>query len=145
MPPRALAASLVAVLVPLGAGCGVGGGGIEDDVRAVVKSYIGASLDGNGRQACAFYTRELRAAVRTKSRHACPRVVGRDTRTRLAQLPFDVRDDVEETYDNPDEIDVDVTGDAKATARLETPHGVMPDTRLHLVRTPAGWRIDRLG
>ena len=72
MPPRALAASLVAVLVPLGAGCGVGGGGNEDDVRAVVKSYIGASLDGNGRQACAFYTRELRAAVRREEPACVP-------------------------------------------------------------------------
>ena len=36
MPPRALAASLAVALVPLGAGCGVGGGGDRDDVRAVV-------------------------------------------------------------------------------------------------------------
>jgi hypothetical protein len=144
MPPRALAASLVAVLVPLGAGCGVGAGGDEDDVRAVVKSYIAASLDGNGRQACAFYTDELRAQVRAASRRSCRLVVGRDVRTRLAQLPFDVRDDVEETLADQNEIDVDMTDDTHAKASLEMPHGVMADTRVRLVRTDEGWRIDRV-
>ena len=142
MPPRALAASLVAVLVPLGAGCGVGAGGDEDDVRAVVKSYLTASLDGNGEQACAFYTDALRRRTRAQNRRACVRVVGTKTRTRLAQLPLDVRDEVEATLRNADDIDVDVTANS-ATARLEIPHGVMADTRLHLVRTPDGWRIDR--
>jgi hypothetical protein len=142
MPPRALAASLVAVLVPLGAGCGVGAGGDEDDVRRAVKSYIAASLQGNGKQACAFYTKELRAEVRRTAKHACPRVVGKATRTRLAQLPFDVRDEVESTFADADEIDVDVIEGTRATATLEMPHGVMADTRLRLVRTPEGWRID---
>ena len=149
MPPRALAASLVAVLVPLGAGCGVGGGGSEDDVRAVVKSYIGASLDGNGRQACAFYTRELGPRVRKESRHACPRVVGRDTRTRLAQLPFDVRDDVEETFDNPDEIDVDVTGDDQGhrapgdAARRDARHAAAPDPHARGLADRPAWARPR--
>jgi hypothetical protein len=143
MPSRALAASLVAVLVLLGAGCGVGAGGDEDDVRAVVKSYIAASLQGNGKQACAFMTRELRANVRRSADHACPRVVGHDTRTRLAQLPFDVREDVEQTFADADEIEVDVRDDDTAKAVLEMPHGVIADTRLHLIRTPDGWRIDR--
>ena len=138
MPSRALAASLVAVLVPLGAGCGVGAGGDEDDVRSVVNHYVQASLKGNGRQACAYLTPALRAEVgRTR---ACARVVGGDVRTRLAQLPLDVRDEVEDTFADPQEIEVDVTGD-RARARLEIPHGVMADTRLDLVRTPEGWRI----
>jgi hypothetical protein len=144
MPPRALAASLVAVLVPLGAGCGVGAGGDDDDVRAVVKSYIDASLDGNGKQACAFFTPELRAELRQANKAACRRVVGQDVRTRLAQLPFDVRDEVEETFRDADEIDVDVSED-RAGARLEIPHGVIADPRLRLVRTPDGWRISGLG
>jgi hypothetical protein len=144
MPPRALAASLVVVLVPLGAGCGVGAGGDDDDVRQVVKNYIDASLHENGRQACAFYTPELRRAVRTANKQACRRVVGKDVRTRLAQLPLDLRDEIEETFGDADEIDVDVTRD-RATARLEIPHGVIADTRLRLVRTPDGWRISRLG
>lgn len=82
MPPRALVATLAVALVPLGAGCGLGAGGDQDDVRAVVSSYLDAAASGNGEN--------------------------------------------------------------RARATFAMPHSALADVRATLVRTPDGWRIERL-
>ncbi len=146
MPFRALAC-FVAALVALGAGCG--GSDDEEDVRSVVSSYVEASLTGNGRQACAFYTPELRRQTKREARkhglRHCAEVVGRAVRTRIAQLPDEVRGDVEDAFSDPDELRVHLADDAHARAALEIPHGVMTDPKVMLVRTHEGWRIQRVG
>jgi len=147
MPSRALAACLVAAGVALGVGCG--GGPDEDDVRSVVSNYVQASLTGNGRQACAYYTPEMRAQARREARERglknCAQLVGSAVRARIARLPRDVRREVEDAFSDPGELDVDVADDRHARAALEVPHGVMADPKVALVRTAEGWRIQRVG
>lgn len=147
MPFRALAACVVTAIAALGVGCGRGDD--EDDVRSVVSSYVRASLAGNGRQACAFYTPELRMRAKREARErglrTCAQVVGLAVRTRLAQLPRDVRNDVEDAFSDPGELRVHMADDGHARAALEIPHGVMSNPKVALVRTDDGWRIQRVG
>lgn len=49
-----------------------------------------------------------------------------------------------EAFGDRDRIDVDLHGDGHAVATLEIPHHALDDTRLGLVRTADGWRIERV-
>jgi hypothetical protein len=146
MPPRALAACLTFALLASGAGCGAGGD--RDDVRAVVSSYLAAAADGNGRQACAYYTAGMRRQARREARRqhmgTCARLLGTAVRYRLASLPGAVRQDVEDAIGDREEIDVDMLGPDRARATFVAPHSAVQDTRATLVRTRDGWRIERL-
>jgi hypothetical protein len=146
MPPRALAACLTFALLASGAGCGAGGD--RDDVRAVVSSYLAAAADGNGRQACAYYTAGMRRQARREARRqhmgTCARLLGTAVRYRLASLPGTVRQDVEDAIGDREEIDVDMLGPDRARATFVAPHSAVQDTRATLVRTRDGWRIERL-
>jgi hypothetical protein len=146
MPPRALAACLIFALLASGSGCGAGGD--RDDVRAVVSSYLAAAADGNGRQACAYYTAGMRRQARREARRqhigTCARLLGTAVRYRLASLPGTVRQDVEDAIGDREEIDVDMLGPDRARATFVAPHSAVQDTRATLVRTRDGWRIERL-
>ena len=146
MPPRVLAAALSVALLASGAGCGASGD--RDDVRAVVSSYLNAAAEGNGRQACAYYTAELRRRARreAKKEHlgSCARMLGTSVRYRLASLPGAVRRDVEDAIGDREEIEVDMLGPDRARATFVAPHSAVEDTRATLVRTADGWRIERL-
>ena len=146
MPPRAVAALLAFVVLPLAAGCGAGGD--EEDVRGVVASYLTAAAEGNGRQACAYYTPEMRRAARAQAREqglsSCARMLGTTVRYRLASLPGNLRRDVEAAIGDHDENDVDILGPGRARATFTAPHAAVEDTRATLVRTEDGWRIERL-
>jgi hypothetical protein len=146
MPPRVLAACVTFALLASGAGCGVGGD--RDDVRAVVSSYLAAAADGNGRQACAYYTAGMRRQARREARRqhigTCARLLGTAVRYRLASLPGAVRQDVEDAIGDREEIDVDMLGPDRARATFVAPHSAVQDTRATLVRTRDGWRIERL-
>jgi hypothetical protein len=146
VPSRALAACLAFALLASGAGCG--GGGDRDDVRAVVSSYLAAAADGNGRQACAYYTAGMRRQARREARRqhmgTCARLLGTAVRYRLASLPGTVRQDVEDAIGDREEIDVDMLGPDRARATFVAPHSAVQDTRATLVRTRDGWRIERL-
>ena len=148
MPPRALVATLAVALVPLGAGCGLGAGGDQDDVRAVVSSYLDAAASGNGRQACAFYTDEMRRAATRRARRQdlrnCAAMLSTTVRYRLASLPGNLRTDVRDAIADRDEIDVEMDGEDRARATFAMPHSALADVRATLVRTPDGWRIERL-
>ena len=144
MPPRVLAAALAVAL--LASGCGASGD--RDDVRAVVSSYLTAAAEGNGRQACAYYTAEMRRTARRKAKRqhmgSCARMLGTAVRYRLASLPGAVREDVEDAIGDREEIDVDMLGPDRARATFVAPHSAVADTRATLVRTADGWRIERL-
>jgi hypothetical protein len=146
MPPRVLAACVTFALLASGAGCGAGGD--RDDVRAVVSSYLAAAADGNGRQACAYYTAGMRRQARREARRqhigTCARLLGTAVRYRLASLPGAVRQDVEDAIGDREEIDVDMLGPDRARATFVAPHSAVQDTRATLVRTRDGWRIERL-
>ena len=147
MPPRVLAASLaLALLAGCGAGCGAGGD--ADDVRAVVSSYLSAAADGNGRQACAYYTPAMRRLARREARRqrmgTCARMLATTVRYRLASLPGAVRQDVTDAIGDREELDVDMLGPDRARATFVAPHSAVEDTRATLVRTADGWRIERL-
>jgi hypothetical protein len=146
MPPRVLAASLAVALFAFGAGCSSDGD--SDDVRAVVSSYLAATADGNGRQACAYFTAEMRRRARreAKEQHmgTCARMLATAVRYRLASLPGAVRQDVEDAIADREEIDVDMLGPDRARATFVAPHSAVEDTRATLVRTADGWRIERL-
>jgi hypothetical protein len=146
MPPRVLAACVTFALLASGAGCGAGGD--RDDVRAVVSSYLAAAADGNGRQACAYYTAGMRRQARREARRqhmgTCARLLGTAVRYRLASLPGTVRQDVEDAIGDREEIDVDMLGPDRARATFVAPHSAVQDTRATLVRTRDGWRIERL-
>ena len=130
MPPRALVATLAVALVPLGAGCGLGAGGDKDDVRAVVSSYLDAAASGNGRQACAFYTDEMRRAAKRQARkkdlRTCAAMLSTTVRYRLASLPMNLRRDVEDAIADRDEIDVEMHGEDRARATFAMPHARVP-------------------
>jgi hypothetical protein len=131
----------------VGAGCGVGAGGKQDDIRAVVASYLRAAADGNGRQAFAFYTPELRRAAsrQARKRHlrSCAALLGTRVRYQLASLPGDLRRDVEHAIADREEIDVELRGEYAARATFAMPHSAMADVEATLTRTPDGWRIAR--
>jgi hypothetical protein len=141
-----LAACVTFALLASGAGCGAGGD--RDDVRAVVSSYLAAAADGNGRQACAYYTAGMRRQARREARRqhmgTCARLLGTAVRYRLASLPGAVRQDVEDAIGDREEIDVDMLGPDRARATFVAPHSAVQDTRATLVRTRDGWRIERL-
>jgi len=148
--PRAAAASLAAALILGAAGCGGGPGGAEADVAAAVSNYIRASAAGNGEQACAYYTPELRTRIDRSARgrglDGCAHLLGSALRYRLSQLPADVRKDVEEAIGDTDRVDVDMAeGGGTAEAALALPGEAQTETRVALVKRPEGWRIDRLG
>ncbi len=146
MLPRAVPAVLALALLMSCAGCGAAGN--EDDVRAVVSSYLAATADGNGRQACAYYTPALRRAAREQARRqhlgSCARMLGTRVRYRLASLPGAVRQDVQDAIGDREQIDVDILGRDSARATFVAPHSAVEDTRATLVRTSDGWRIKRL-
>ena len=148
MPPRAVAAVLALALALVASCAGCGARGDRDDVRAVVSSYLAAAADGNGRQACAYYTPAMRRAARKQARRqhmgSCARMLGTTVRYRLASLPGEVRRDVEDAIGDRDEIDVDMLGPDRASATFAAPHSAVEDTRATLVRTSDGWRIERL-
>jgi hypothetical protein len=150
MPSRVVAASLAAVLSFAIVGCGAGGGGAQGDVQATVSNYIRASVAGNGRQACAYYTPALRAQIdrgaQRQGLDGCEDLLGSAVRYRLSQLPADVRAEVEEAIGDPGRVDVELTDDGdRAQAALALPGEAMTETRVALVRRPEGWRIERLG
>ena len=146
MPPRVLAAALAVALAASGTGCGAGGD--RDDVRAEVSSYLSAAAQGNGRQACAYYTAEMRRQVRQEARRrhkgTCQRMMGTAVRYRLASLPGAVRRGRGGRDRRPRGVDVDMLGPdrARRLRRAATPPS--RTTRATLVRTPDGWRIERL-
>ena len=133
MPPRVLAACVTFALLASGAGCGAGGD--RDDVRAVVSSYLAAAADGNGRQACAYYTAGMRRQARREARRqhigTCARLLGTAVRYRLASLPGTVRQDVEDAIGDREEIDVDMLGPDRAAraSSLPTPQFRTPAPR----------------
>jgi hypothetical protein len=118
-------------------------------VRGVVSRYLSASAQGNGRQACAYLVPALRREVARSAhwRHlrGCPELLGTRIRYRVASLPVDLRSDIGDAFGDRDRINVDLRDDDHATAVMELPHRALADARFTLVRTPDGWRIEKLG
>ena len=65
-------------------------------------------------------------------------------RYQLASLPGNLRTDVQDAIADRDEIDVKMDGENRARATFAMPHSALADVRATLVRTPDGWRIERL-
>jgi hypothetical protein len=141
-----IAAALVALLV----GCGDTGpaSGDEGDVQTVVASYVHAAADGNGRQACAFYTARLRKEIDRKARAAglkgCTALLNSALPYRLSHLSKDVVDKVRAAIEDPGKVDVDLHGDT-ALAAIHLPSDELTDTRVEVIHEGEDWRIDRLG
>ena len=117
----------------LGAGCGVGAGGDEDDVRSVVSSYVQASSSGNGRQACAYYTPELRARIDASAKargvDGCEKLLSTAVPYRLAKLPADVRADVQDASRTPSRWMWTCATRTSRWRRWSSPGGAMTETR----------------
>src|SRR4051812_825992 len=141
---------VVAVLVAVAAGCGGGlAGGDEGDVQSVGASYVRAAADGNGRQACAYYTPRLRAEIDRKAKQAglkgCTALLSSALPYRLSQLPADVSKKVREAIEDPGKVHVDMGDDGgSAKAALELPSDELTDAHVKVVRTGDRWRIAKL-
>lgn len=140
---------MVAVLVAAGGGCGGGlAAGDEGDVQTVVASYVRAAAEGNGRQACAYYTPRLRADVDREAKAAglkgCTQLLSSALRYRLSQLPAGVVRKVREAIEDPGKVDVHMHGDT-ARAAIHLAGDQLADTRVKVVRDGDAWRIEKLG
>jgi hypothetical protein len=142
---------VAAVLAAVVAGCGGGpAGGDEGDVQTVVSSYVRAAADGNGRQACAYYTPRLRAEIDRKAKQAglkgCTALLDSALPYRLSQLPADVVEKVRDAIEDPGKVHVDMREDGgSAKAALELPSDELTDARVEVVRAGDQWRIAKLG
>jgi hypothetical protein len=142
---------VAAVLVAAVAGCGGGlASGDEGDVQSVVANYVRAAADGNGRQACAYYTPRLRAEIDRKAKAAglkgCTALLDSALPYRLSQLPGDVSKKVREVIEDPGQVHVDMGEDGSvAKAALELPSDELTDAHVQVVREGDDWRIAKLG
>jgi hypothetical protein len=137
------------LLLAFVAGCGGGlASGDEGEVQTVVASYVRAAADGNGRQACAYYTPRLREEIDRKAKAAglkgCTALLDSALPYRLSQLPEDVVKKVREAIEDPGKVDVDMQGQS-ALAAIHLPSDELTDTRVKVVHEGEDWRIDRLG
>lgn len=147
---RRVMGGIAAALVVLLVGCGETGpaSGAEGDVQMVVASYVHAAADGNGRQACAYYTARLRKEIDRKAKAAglkgCTALLNSALPYRLSHLDKKVVDRVRAAIEDPGKVDVDMNGDS-ALAAIHLPSDELTDTRVEVVQEGEDWRIDRLG
>jgi hypothetical protein len=149
MAGRRVVVGVVAVVVAAVAGCGDGlASGDEGDVQTVVASYVRAAADGNGRQACAYYTPRLRAEIDRKAKGAglkgCTQLLSSSLPYRLSQLPAEVGKKVREVIENPGKVDVDMHGNS-ALAAIHLPSDELTDAHVKVIREGDAWRISKLG
>jgi hypothetical protein len=147
--------SLVAVCAVLLAGC-AGAAANEraaagDERRAVQErtiAYLTAYLGGDGEQACAqllpAYRARMDARARAEGFAGCADVLGQVGPALFAELPEEDRELARRDYLRPDRVRVELAGD-RATAGYTAAASGRIITRIALVRSTAGWRIERLG
>jgi hypothetical protein len=141
---------VIAVLLAAAvSGCGGGlASGDEGDVQTVVASYVHAAADGNGRQACAYYTPRLRQEIDRKAKAAglkgCTALLSSALPYRLSQLPAETARKVRDAIEDPGRVDVDMHGQS-ALAAIHLPSDDLTDTRVEVVHEGENWRIDKLG
>jgi hypothetical protein len=136
MSPRHRLAAVLAVLLAAAPGCGDGGGGAEDDVRAAWNQAADAIATGSATDFCARVSETGKAAILKRVGMGCEDAV-RLLASRLGAADRRAIADADITA-------VDVEGDAATVTYRTTPGlAVVGFTgRTQLVRGDGGWLLE---